>query len=91
MPGVWPSVQMGFITLHSSTAPLGPNAVMRQSHSSLVKKKKLLEETSAADKPEQRSQNCSLGDSQGSQMGFQGVEEKSFFTIFTLSLARSQN
>lgn len=26
MPGVWPSVQMGFITLHSTTAPLGPNA-----------------------------------------------------------------
>lgn len=24
---MWPSVQMGFITLHSTTAPLGPNAV----------------------------------------------------------------
>lgn len=39
MPGVWPGVQMEFITLHSTIAPLGPNAEMRQSHSCSVEKK----------------------------------------------------
>lgn len=45
----------GFITLHSTAAPLGPNAVLRQSHSGSVEKKKKkeerLNETPAAHKP----------------------------------------
>lgn len=62
-PACGPVCKWGLWALHSSTAPPDPNTVMKQSHSSSEKKKNLLKETPAADKPGHRSIKCSLGDS----------------------------